>query len=55
MSRDVVHHFTTARGMSDMNCVFQVKMGGQRSQIIGVMIHVMAVAHLGGAATTLVR
>jgi len=36
-----------------MNCVFQVKMGGQRSQIIGVMIHVMAVAHLGGAATTL--
>src|SRR6266480_4063335 len=33
-----------------MNCILQVKMCGQRRQVVGVMIHVMAATGLCGAA-----
>jgi hypothetical protein len=32
--------------------VLQVEMGGQRRQVIGVMIHVVTVSHLSGPAMT---
>ena len=47
---DVVHHFTVAGGVADMHRVFQIEMRGQRGQIVSVVIHVVAVGHLGGAA-----
>src|SRR5262249_38635078 len=37
-------------GMADMNCVFQVQMAGHCSEVIGIMIHVMAFADLSGSA-----
>src|ERR1700730_5680646 len=36
--------------MADVNGVLQVEMRGQRRQVIGVVIHVVTVAHLSGAA-----
>src|SRR5260370_13324579 len=36
--------------MADMNRVLQVEMRGQRRQVIGIVIHVVTVAHLSGSA-----
>ena len=36
--------------MADVNGVFQVEMRGQRSQVVGIMIHVMAIADLTRSA-----
>src|SRR4026207_1101160 len=36
--------------MADVNRILQVEMVSDSLQIVGVMIHVMAVARLGGAA-----
>src|SRR5262245_16252421 len=36
--------------MTDVNGVLQIKMGGHRREIIGIVIHVVAVARLGGSA-----
>src|SRR5438270_9868170 len=38
--------------MTNMHCVLQIKMRGQRRQIVGIVIHVMAAAGLGGPAVT---
>src|SRR5438552_227861 len=38
--------------MADMHRFLEVEMFGQRRQVVGIMIHVMAVARLGGAAMT---
>ena len=35
-----------------MNRLLEIEMLGQRSQVIGVVIHVVAVGGLGGAAVT---
>src|ERR1700722_12098761 len=35
--------------MSDMHCLLEIKMRGERCQVVGVMIHVMAAVGLGGA------
>ena len=50
MPRQIAHHLAAAGGMADMDGVLQIEMRGQRRQVIGVMIHVVAVADLGGAA-----
>jgi hypothetical protein len=34
--------------MADMDHVFQTEMRGGSSEIVGVMVHIMAVAGLGG-------
>jgi hypothetical protein len=36
--------------MANVNCVLQVEMRGQRREVIGIVIHVMTVAHLSGPA-----
>ena len=36
--------------MADMHRLLEVEMCSQRCQVIGIMIHVMAVARLGGTA-----
>ena len=46
----VVHDLSAAGGMANVDSVLQIEMRRQHSQIIGVVIHVMAVAHLTGAA-----
>ena len=38
--------------MADVDRVFQVEMRGHRREVVGVVIHVMTVGHLGGAAMT---
>ena len=47
---DVVHDFTAAGGVPDMDGVPQVEMGSHRSQVVGVVIHVVTVAGLRGAS-----
>src|SRR6202011_4166336 len=39
-----------AGGMANVNGVLQVEMRGQRRQVIGIVIHVVTVAHLSGPA-----
>src|ERR1700678_720080 len=39
-----------AGGMADVNGVLQIEMRGQGRQVVGIVIHVVAVAGLGGAA-----
>src|ERR1700738_4626964 len=36
--------------MANVNGVLQVKMRGQRRQVIGIVIHIVTVAHLSGPA-----
>src|SRR6266487_5508585 len=49
VARDVMHHFAAAGGVTNMHGVLEVEMRGQRRQIVGVTIHVVAVARLCGA------
>ena len=48
--RQIVHHLAAAGGMADMHRILQIEMRGQRRQVVGIVIHVMAIAGLGGAA-----
>jgi hypothetical protein len=50
ITRQVMHHFAAAGRMADMHRTLKVEMCRQCRQVVGVMIHVMAVAGLGGAA-----
>ena len=52
MPRHIVHDFTAAGGMADVNGVFQVEVAGHRGEVVGVMIHVVTVSHLSGPAMT---
>ena len=45
-----MHHLAAAGGMADVNGILQVEMRGQRRQVVGIMIHVVAVGGLAGAA-----
>ena len=45
-----MHHLAAAGGMADVNGVLQIEMRGQRREVIGIMIHVVAVGHLAGPA-----
>src|SRR3981081_3286029 len=40
---DVAHDLTAPRGMADQSYIFQIQLVEQRSQIIGVCIHVVAI------------
>jgi hypothetical protein len=46
----IARHLAAAGGMADVNGVFQVEMGRQRREVVGIMIHVMAIADLTGSA-----
>ena len=47
---DVVHDLAATGGVSDVDGVVEVEMGGQRSQVVGVVVHVVTVAGLRGAS-----
>ena len=46
VTSNVVHHFAAARRMADVYCILQVEMRGERRQVVGVVIHVVAVGGL---------
>jgi hypothetical protein len=48
----IAHDFTAASRMADVHRAAQVQLGSQRCQIIGIVVHVVAVASLTGAAVT---
>ncbi len=50
VARQVVRHLAATGGVADMHGALQIQMRGQRRKIVGVMIHVVAVAGLGGPA-----
>src|ERR1700677_4668558 len=43
-----MRHLAAAGGMADVNSVFEIEMRGQCGQVIGIVIHVVTVAHLRG-------
>jgi hypothetical protein len=45
----VVDHLAAAGRMADVNGVLQIEMCRQRGQVVGVVVHVVAVAGLGGS------
>src|ERR1700722_9555729 len=50
MPSQVVRHLTAAGRVTDMHGILQVEMRGKRRKIVSVMIHVVTVARLRGAA-----
>ena len=48
----IVHDLATAGGMTNVDGVLQIEMRCHRSQIFGVVIHVMTIAHLTGSAVS---
>ena len=47
---EIMRHLAAAGGMADVNGVLQIEMRRQSRQVVGIVIHVMAVARLGGSA-----
>ena len=47
---DVVHDLAATGRVPDVDRVVQVEVRGQGGQVVGVVVHVVAVAGLGGAA-----
>ena len=50
MASDVVNHLAASGGMSDMHGIPEIEMGGQRREVVGVVVHVVAGAALARAA-----
>ena len=50
MPRQIARHLGAPGGMADMDGIFQVEMRRKSRQVVGVMIHIMAVGSLGRAA-----
>jgi hypothetical protein len=44
----VAHHFAATGGVTDVDRILQVEMGRQRRQVVGVVVHIVAVTGLGG-------
>jgi hypothetical protein len=49
---DVAHDLAATGGVPDVDGVLKIEMSGQRSQIVGVVIHVVTVAGLCGASVS---
>ena len=47
---EIVGDLAATGGMADVNGVLQIEMRRQRRQVIGIVIHVVAAAHLSGPA-----
>src|SRR5436305_7430996 len=50
MPSQIMRHLTAAGGMTYVHGVFQIKMRSQRCKIVGIVIHIVTVARLGGPA-----
>src|SRR5260370_13007331 len=49
MTTQIVRHLAAAGGMADMDGVFQVEMRRKSGQVVGVMVHIVAISGLSGA------
>ena len=49
MSSQIVRHLAAASGMADMDSAVQVEMRRQSRQVVGIMVHIVAVGGLGRA------
>src|SRR5207253_10737480 len=49
MPTQIARHLTAAGGMADMDGVFQVEMRRKSGQVVGVMVHIVALGGLSGA------
>src|SRR4029077_12784889 len=49
MPSQIVRHLAAAGGMTDMDGVAQVEMRRQSRQVVGIMVHIVAVGSLGRA------
>src|SRR5436190_9993809 len=47
-----MRHLAAAGGMTNVNGVLQIEMRGQSRKVVGIVIHIMAVARLGRTAVT---
>jgi hypothetical protein len=45
-----VHHFAATGGVANVDGPVEIEMGSQRSQVVGVVVHVVTVAGLRGAS-----
>ena len=52
MTGNVVHDLTSTGRVTDVNRIMQVEMRCQRSQVVGIMVHVVAIAGLRRAAVS---
>jgi hypothetical protein len=50
VSRQIMHHLAAAGGMAHVNGGLQIEMRRQSREVVGIVIHVVAIADLGGAA-----
>src|SRR5580700_11353534 len=50
MPRQVVHHLAAPGGMSNMDGIFQIEMRRDSRQVIGIMVHIVALGALRRAA-----
>ena len=50
MSSQIMRHLAAAGGMADVNGVLQIEMRSQSRKVIGIVVHIVAVARLGRAA-----
>ena len=50
MAADVARHLSAARGVPDVDGVMQVEVLDQVGKVVGVVVHVVALADLRGAA-----
>src|SRR6266566_6606813 len=50
MPSQIMRHLAAASGMTNVHGVFQIKMRGQSRKVVGIVIHVVAIARLGGPA-----
>jgi len=44
-----IHDLAATRGVPDVDGVPKIEMGRQRGEVVGVMVHVVTIAGLGGA------
>src|SRR3984957_11877891 len=50
MPSQIVRHLATPRGMADVDRISQVEMRRESGQVIGIMVHIVAVGGLSRAA-----
>src|SRR5918996_1702069 len=50
MPAEITHHLAAAGRMADVNCILQVEMVGDGFEIVGIVVHVVAVAGLSRTA-----
>jgi len=52
MTTEITHHLAATSRMANVNRILQVEMIGDCLQIVGIMIHIVAIAGLSRAAVS---